>query len=172
MNLEIYQKDAHRTCASLGSLKLDLSHMVLGIHSEYNEYIDALNNRDFINVSEELADMVWYLANYCTFRGYDLSAFQDAEISVSDNLPYLTAQLQDLVKKFVAYNKAIDQLEEKRLIAELLKSIQKQFDVHQLSMSQSLQNNINKLKVRYPEKFSQENAITRDIAKERIELER
>lgn len=172
MNLETYQKDAHRTCASLGSLKLDLSHMVLGIHSEYNEYIDALNNRDFINVSEELADMVWYLANYCTFRVYDLSAFQDAEISVSDNLPYLTAQLQDLVKKFVAYNKAIDQLEEKRLIAELLKSIQKQFDVHQLSMSQSLQNNINKLKVRYPEKFSQENAITRDIAKERIELER
>lgn len=173
MNLEMYQRDALRTCASLGSEKLDLAHMVLGIHSEYNEFLDALQNQDKVNVSEELADMVWYMANYCTFRGYALASFASSDTSNSDGeLPYLTAQLQDLVKKFVAYNKPIDPTEEHRLLRSLLKSIIGLFKREGLCFEQSLQNNINKLKVRYPEKFSERNAVVRNTDKERLELER
>ena len=57
MNFKEYQEQAKRTCPSLGSEKLDLAHMVLGIHSEYNEWISST---DDINESEEIADMLWY----------------------------------------------------------------------------------------------------------------
>ena len=68
-----YQELAKRTCASLGDEKLDLAHMVLGIISEQEELLQALVNGDEVNQREEMADICWYLANYCTFRNYDFS---------------------------------------------------------------------------------------------------
>ena len=41
-----------------------------------------------------------------------------------------------------------------------------------IDIFRSLQNNIDKLKVRYPEKFTEECAINRDLVAERAELEK
>lgn len=72
MTIKEYQSLAKRTCPSLDNNKLDLCHMVLGIFSEYEEYMLAVMSEDRINQSEECSDMMWYMANYCTFRNLDL----------------------------------------------------------------------------------------------------
>ena len=66
-----YQKEVKRTVVDLGSLELNLSHMVLGIISENEEYLKAIVENDMINAKEEQADMLWYLANYCNFRNFN-----------------------------------------------------------------------------------------------------
>ena len=55
MTFKEYQEQAKRTYPSLGSEKLDLTHMVLEIYSEYNGWVDAT---DLVNEGEELADMI------------------------------------------------------------------------------------------------------------------
>ena len=167
MTFKEYQEQAKRTCPSLGSEKLDLAHMVLGIHSEYNEWITAT---DEVNESEELADMLWYLANYCTFRNYSFERLFDVESSNTLGITFNSSKLQDLVKKYIAYNKEISISEESVLLENLAFNIKKLYgeaDIHQ-----SLQNNIDKLKVRFPEKFDEELAKNRDLAAERKELEK
>ena len=72
MTFKEYQLNAKRTVAELGSLELNLSHMVLGIISEQEEFLKALVDNDKVNLLEESVDAIWYIANYCTFRGFDL----------------------------------------------------------------------------------------------------
>ena len=167
MTFKEYQEQAKRTCPSLGSEKLDLAHMVLGIHSEYNEWITAT---DEVNESEELADMLWYLANYCTFRNYSFERLFDVELSNTLGITFNSSKLQDLVKKYAAYNKEIDISAESILLENLAYAIKKMYG--DVDILQSLQNNINKLRVRFPEKFDEELAKNRDLAAERKELEK
>ena len=59
MNLKNYQEQAKRTCPTLGSDKLDLAHMVLGIYSEHEELMKATVQKDIVNQVEEIADKMW-----------------------------------------------------------------------------------------------------------------
>lgn len=173
MTIREYQKEALRTSASLGNLKLDLSHMTLGLMSELVEYNEAV---DEVNSREELADIMWYVANYCNFRGYDLYELTESSLPMfaeeKDFFTKLTlhiSSLSDLVKKYVAYGKEIDTILEMEFIGSLAKLI---LDYPMFNSKRDLQNNIDKLKVRYPEKFTTENAINRDLEQERKELEK
>ncbi len=174
LSFKEYQQQAKRTCASLGSDKLDLAHMVLGIHSEYNEYVDAKLNEDIVNANEELADMVWYIANYATFRNYNLEDLVDFDLP-NRTISYFTSQLQDIVKKFVAYNKEISVLE-RTYLSYIFTKVIILFRANGNTddeMSQALQNNIDKLWVRFPDDgFSQEKALNRNLESERKELEK
>lgn len=175
MNFQKYQREAKRTSASMGSDKLDLSHMVLGLHSEYNEFIDAMFKGDDVNSKEELADMIWYVANYATFRNYSLETLVDRNLSSEyHTLPYYTSHLQDLVKKFVAYNKEINRKEEVEILKHILLKIIILFRADDdEEIFKALQNNIDKLYVRFPDDgFSEERAINRDLQSERKELEK
>lgn len=167
MTFKEYQEQAKRTCPSLGSEKLDLAHMVLGIHSEYNEWIKAI---DAVNESEELADMLWYLANYCTFRNYSFERLFDVKLSSNLGVTFNSSKLQDLVKKYIAYNKEISISEESVLLENLAFNIKKLYG--EVDIYRSLQNNIDKLKIRFPEKFDEELAKNRDLVSERKELEK
>lgn len=180
MTLKEYQKQAQRTCPSLGSLQLDLSHMVLGIMSEQEELQQAYFYQDWVNIGEELADKMFYIANYCTFRNFDLQSLYDqreevnfAEWEHSDSLEVVgLSQLQDQVKKFMAYGRELNSEIEERALQLILLGITCELDVASLNMENILQNNINKLRIRYPEKFTQEKALNRDLEAERKELEK
>lgn len=173
MTIKEYQEQAFRTCASLGDLKLDLSHMALGLMSELVEYNEA---DDGVSRREELADIMWYITNYCNLRGYDLYPLAESSINIfAEEKNFFTkltlhiSSLSDLVKKYVAYGKKIDKDFEKNLIGSLTELIvtSPMFD-----SERDLQNNIDKLKIRYPEKFTIQNAINRDLEQERRELEK
>lgn len=117
MEINKYQEEASRTCASIDGGLLDDMHMVLGMQTEVAEIADVYKKHiaygkelDLVNIKEEIGDAMWYFANLCNFHGWDLRDILDT--------------------------------------------------------------NINKLKIRYPNSFTSENALNRDLVKEREVLEK
>jgi NTP pyrophosphatase (non-canonical NTP hydrolase) len=172
MNLKEYQKNATRTCVDLGSEKLNLSHMVMGMCTELSELQDAIENEDSVNIGEELADFQWYLGNYNTLRGYEYTESR-ALIPAYDinDLYYTVSELQDVIKKYVAYDKEINEKSEKPLLFTLQHLIDSLYLKYELNQEEYLEKNINKLKARYPDKFNTKDALDRDLETERKILE-
>ena len=94
----------------------------------------------------------------------------DVELKNNLGVTFNSSKLQDLVKKYIAYNKEIDMSAESILLENLADAISQMYS--NKDILQSLQNNINKLKVRFPEKFDEELAKNRDLPAERKELEK
>ena len=153
----------------------DRIHMAAGVVSETHELLTA---KDRINVSEELADKCWYLSGLLFLNNNrqvnHLFDFKFEE-NFDGRLPYwnsLLAKLSglnhliiDSAKKELAYNKNNQITDE--IIKEYLMLIQEFADMFKIDMNVALANNINKLYVRFPDKFTQENAIFRNIEAER-----
>lgn len=112
-----YQEQSKRTCASLGDIKIDGLHMVLGIITEGSEIADVYKKNiaygkelDLVNIKEEIGDIMFYIANMC--------------------------------------------------------------NLHEWNLEDILQTNIEKLKSRYPERFTNDLAINRNLDAERKILEK
>lgn len=179
MTIQEFKEECKRTCPSLGSSKLDLSHMVMGMLTELQELDEALALKDYVNIGEEIADYYWYMVNYTTFRNIDISFINrstnkyglDGRTLVF-GLYDATAKLTDLIKKNVAYNRDIDLNDEIDTLKNLNVYLQGMIRKKGISFAHILQNNIDKLRVRFPEKFSDDLANNRDLTKEREELEK
>lgn len=116
MNIKEYMEDTARTCPQLGTDFWDQLHMVIGISTESGELLDVFKKAlayskglDFVNIGEEIGDILWYLINLCRMLNLD--------------------------------------------------------------PEEIMQININKLKARYPEKFTKEKALNRNLDQEREILE-
>jgi NTP pyrophosphatase (non-canonical NTP hydrolase) len=80
-------------------------------------------------------------------------------------------ELLDAYKKHFAYGKELDKVNVGEEIADILWYISNLCRLLNIDLEEMLQRNIDKLKARYPEKFTQENAINRDLNVERKILE-
>lgn len=76
-------------------------------------------------------------------------------------------ELMDVYKKHLAYNKPIDEVNEKEEIGDLMWYIACHCENKGWNLSDILETNINKLKARYPEKFNSDDAINRNLERER-----
>lgn len=166
-----------RTNKWLTSLKMDLAHALIGMTSEINELEDAIKKGDEINITEELADIMWYLSLYLTVRNIPTPELNLAvNYSSFENLVRNISILNDLAKKWIIYNKDINEVEEIGVLAEILTTAHNFFlnsnTNRVVNIERGLQNNIDKLKKRYPEKYSDELAQNRDLVAERKELEK
>lgn len=176
MQLAEFQILSKRTMASLGSIELDLSHCIIGMLSELEELEQAIINKDMINVSEEGVDVEFYLVNYCTFR--ELNVINIPIIPVKNcsllNLTTTLSKLSDLTKKYIAYKKEINRDKELELLSELFSKLECMFKAYGINMENALQNNVDKLKIRFPisEGFTENRANNRDLMSERKELEK
>lgn len=184
-----YQGLAARTCPTLGTEQgLDERHMNLGVLTEIGEALDIFKKFlaykkpiDLVNLGEELADITWYIVNKCRFEELllddnfddvlaDTKELIDNRMFTENGLPVelkTEAVLTILLSTYCApvnniFNAPIIQL-------AMLYHIASWFD---LDFFQCLTNNIEKLKVRYPEKFTEEAAQNRDLKAERTELEK
>lgn len=169
-----YQKHAKVTCNSLDSEKLDLSHMILGMMSELNEVTDAHLKGDATNIHEEYADILFYVFNYATFRNIDLGSLIEINKNLFSNkyeLSYYISKLSDKVKKYVAYNKPLDSIEEQYDLLSIYFSVADAVENSGFRMEYILERNIAKLKARYGDKFTEHAAIHRDTTAERKILE-
>lgn len=79
IKLENYTKWTGKTCAKLYSQKDDINHMLFGMITEVGELIDifkkdlAYNKKiDWVNVEEELGDLMFYVASFCRITNLDL----------------------------------------------------------------------------------------------------
>jgi NTP pyrophosphatase (non-canonical NTP hydrolase) len=189
-----YQQLASRTCPDLGTPEKNLLHMNLGITTEVGEFLDVIKKNlaygkplDVVNLGEELADMAWYIANKARLffpvsweeqekkHSYESIRKEFSEIFIPIYSEYnLETRLTILL------NCGINPGTEDYIVSE----VQEDFngmrdmvilnyvaDLHNLDFFQLLTNNITKLQVRYPEKFTNEAALNRDLDAERQQLE-
>lgn len=193
MNLIEHQKNASRTYPDLGSKLNNSIHLTSGMCTEIGELVKCMKMLpkpiDFVNASEEIGDLFWYLVNYATLYDLDLSALNNMKPNTTyltniyqkathldplDLLVVYSSELLDLDKKELAYNKPKDM---KVLETTFINLVKATFDFHTTrkimlpTLEKILDTNIYKLKKRYPEKFDVEKAINRDLDAERKILE-
>ncbi len=80
-------------------------------------------------------------------------------------------ELMDIFKKNFAYKKEIDWVNAKEEIGDLMWYVANFCNINGFDIEEILQTNVDKLKARYPEKFTEEHAIYRNLEKERKILE-
>lgn len=84
MDIKEYVEKASRTDAPLSSLKTHDLHMILGMLTEIGELADIFKKElayektvDWINIKEEIGDLMWYIANFCKSHNFDLEEILD-----------------------------------------------------------------------------------------------
>lgn len=87
MTTEEYQIKTARTLAQLNSRFENEMHMALGLVTEAGEFADvykkalAYNKEiDYVNLKEEIGDILWYISNFCNMLGWSLSDVMDLNI--------------------------------------------------------------------------------------------
>ena len=190
-----YQQLASRTCPDLGTQRLNLMHMNWGIVTEMGEAIDPIKKHiaygkelDLVNIGEEIADTCWYIANKARlFLSEEASqALWSEEIFKCCILDFEAEKaleikdLFDVTEVFHAVSKNIntfsshymeEDLERDSVGIDNMTLLFKVAEFLKLDFWQLLTNNIQKLQVRYPEKFSNELALNRNLEEERKVLE-
>jgi NTP pyrophosphatase (non-canonical NTP hydrolase) len=185
MTISEYQIEAKRTCSDLGSKYRNVLHTSSGFLTEIGEVIDVFKKRfaykkpiDYVNLKEEIGDCLWYDANECTLLGINFSKEDEEEIdfifldmkssisSIVDNLDEdsKVEQTLEIIIEFIH--------EGRKSAVEVFAFYKFLCFVWGIDFSDALQTNINKLRVRYPEKFTTEAAINRNLDAEREELEK
>ena len=81
-------------------------------------------------------------------------------------------EIADAVKKWVAYGREIDKVNLLEEMGDLVHFITMMCVAQGFTLEQVVMANVNKLKERYPEGFSEQSALNRDVTKERETLER
>jgi len=84
-------------------------HGLLGIVTELPELFEALSKKDRVNIGEELADIMWYVALIASTHGLQLDKLAEA------NIAKLKARFPD---KFSAEHALVRNLEVERTILE------------------------------------------------------
>lgn len=168
MTFKEYQLEAKRTCPSLGDDELDYTHMRLGIITEIAEIADIFKKHiaykkpiDFINLKEEIGDTCWYIANMATFEEEDLKLW-DGDYYKPNNDEKWEYIINDILVGLY-YNQDSN--------SERLDGINALCKYWEINLEECLELNITKLKTRFPEKFTEEAALNRDLVKERSILE-
>jgi len=161
--------------------KLDSIHMTLGMFSEISELRAAILNNDKVNISEELADIMWYHSGELMLRNIPFSLeFSELKHKLEDvsidklliTLVNSISEYSDLVKKDFAYNKFYEKHFYQLHITTIFNSVANIANYFDIDMENALQNNIDKLYKRFPDKFTEHNAINRNLDVERRELEK
>jgi NTP pyrophosphatase (non-canonical NTP hydrolase) len=182
ITLQKYQELSKRTFNDLGSYDKNRQHVILGIISEIGELADAYKKHlaygkelDKINVLEEWADCMFYITNYFTLHkvtipnpneSWLLEEYLDEENS---NEKYIIKNPSDLL--FVIVTELNLYPNDDKLINNMFAmGFQLGFTTEELY--QALQNNVDKLMIRFPEKFSIKDCNNRNLELERKELEK
>ncbi len=92
-------------------------------------------------------------------------------VHYTDGLCTEAAELKDVFKKHIAYGTAIDWPNIKEEAGDLLWYLARICDDKGWTIEELMQLNIDKLKARFPDKFTQEKAENRDLVREREILE-
>lgn len=183
MKFKEYREQVKRTLPSLGTVTLDSVHMVLGMCSEIYELREGIRAEDIVNISEEITDIAWYASNYCNVRNITLFATlgsiieytsYDKDSLLVELINYIS-ELQDYDKKELCYNKKeTEEIKNRRrdLINGIVSDINVLYYIFGIKPEQAMQNNIDKLRARFPDKFDEDKANNRDLLAERKELEK
>lgn len=182
MNVNDYKLNAARTMSNEWHLSIfdtEQLHCAIGMVTEFGEILQAIENPssvDKVNVMEEVGDVLWYLAGLQ--RYYTDCDWEEVESTGYSNLAYLVnaatveaIEVLDAYKKFAYYGKPLKHESQKSKMYFIYRCCSDILKHTGHTMEECRQINIDKLKARFPDKFTSENANTRNLAKEREILE-
>lgn len=193
-SLEEYRLLAARTLPDLGSIGNNLLHMEAGIAGEFlGEAVDILKKTfaykkplDKVHLGEELADTVWYCVGTETISKlpemeicFDKEPLEAIETVKNQTISYIKESIElrkstvetECLGVILANKGAADSTNREAILA-IIGICMGICEVLEIDFWQALTNNISKLQVRYPEKFTEEAALNRNLVAERIELEK
>lgn len=116
MQIDEYIELANLTRSELNDKDLNNIHMALGVVTESGELADVFKKHlaynkdiDWINVQEEIGDLLWYIAGFCKINEFDLEKIME------NNIQKLKARYPN---KFDAWNAINRNLDVERKILE------------------------------------------------------
>ena len=179
MNLEQYEINAARTFVSIDHEK-DIYHIESGMITELGEFTDIFKRElaynkpiDKVNLSEEWADFMWYAVRFGKLLGLDFTVNPEFVHELAEGGLKNAGNLQ--IANVIGFSPLVTDaiLEKSQFHYNFMLSVWYALaEIFEIDTEKALENNINKLKVRYPEKFTNENALNRNIEAERAELEK
>lgn len=163
LTLNNYQLLAARTCPDLGDKTKNLRHMKLGVATEIGELLDTEKRLlaygkpiDYVNYGEEIGDICWYLANKARLHNQQLPyQLRESNVTIKEDCP-------DWLIDHGALNMST---------VNFLANLKWLAMEKGLNFGNILYRNIEKLKVRFPDKFLEDKALNRDLDSERKTLE-
>lgn len=141
-------------------------HSIIGIAGEIDELSTAVNKNDKVNALEELGDILWYLAILQSELDFISNHTLVKDMTLKYNLDGL-----DLTKKTMFYGKPLDKVAICNYAMSIYLLVNNSIKKYGSNMGTVLDTNINKLKIRYPDKFDDIKSIERDLVTERKVLE-
>lgn len=151
-------------------------HGAIGIVTEMQELLIAVlspkSDAVVVNIGEEICDAKWYMAIFEREFGVEFSHEHKLNLSsispLDKTIELLKSSIEilDMYKKFMFYKRPVDHGKLLSLLSFINDSLNDLCYLYGLNILELESNNINKLYVRFPEKFTTENAITRDLEKE------
>jgi NTP pyrophosphatase (non-canonical NTP hydrolase) len=82
-----------------------------------------------------------------------------------------SGELQNALKRYIAYAKPVDKVNVKEELGDVLWYMARICSLFEWTLEEVMELNINKLEIRFPEKFTEEAALNRNLDKERETLE-
>jgi NTP pyrophosphatase (non-canonical NTP hydrolase) len=185
MNWKDYKNQAERTLSSQFNCDVDdqkVLHSIIGMMTEIDELLENYENKmDEVNKIEEISDFIWYFS--ILSRMYSIDLLTDYK-----NIKYISKdfinekelvysilkkclKLLDMQKKKFFYNKNINIENFLEIIGDISYLLLIYTKINNIDLEKSMEININKLYKRYPDKFTSEKAINRDLKVERSILE-
>lgn len=160
-----------------------LLHGVMGISTEVGEIHES---EDSENLKEELGDLMWYVALLCHEAPFSLDEIEERvrfaigpDTKIPDQLFFVferalvrgSGRLVDALKKSVFYGKHLDLYEFQDDLVDVVSNVMKSCRIFGINYEDMKSKNIDKLRARYPNKFTENDAINRDLDKEKGALE-
>lgn len=187
MDLNDYKPLAVRTAKFRGNLGQDLEHAALGIGSELGELSLTVALAwmrmpfDAENLAEELGDASWYPALAAHLMGWEFGELILDPGYASEVAPELAkavlgrnpvalmllataygGDVISIVKAHAIYGKTLDEVLMKRKLSLLVTTLSLVADIHGFSYTEVvLERNIDKLRQRYPDKYTDDAALAR-----------
>lgn len=169
----------------------DLFHGAIGLSGEISEIHEAFLNAGFVpekmdtvNLEEELGDICWYIANMSKALGYDanwalpqqMNNLTDPDLDnfllKSIKMSAISGNILDSFKRKIYYNIELDREKLVSSIDELIKLVYGMAANLKVEVSSIQQKNVDKLRVRFGEKFSEHAVANRNLEAEREILEK
>ena len=106
------------------------------------------------------------------YKGVAKRAFDCAElVHYTDGLVTESGEIKDMMKKHIAYGAPLDFVNLKEELGDVCWYIARMCDLQGWTFEELMELNIEKLQARYPEKFTLDAAVNRDLDIERNILE-
>lgn len=193
ITLNQYKHKAFRTLAVLSSKNEDNAHMVLGMITEVGEIGDIFkrklaykNEIDKINLKEEVGDLCWYIANFCNINTEIKFEFSESELKDEENFFENETSLTRSISSVIILSEIIQDCtgfmmfgnsyfigdDCEKLVKGMMLFLRHLCELNEIDILECMQLNIEKLEKRFPDKFSEENALNRNLEEERKILEK